>query len=162
MTPTAVFVLQTLWFAAAWAVLARLVAWPLTLRLAPEQAVAAWLAPQMFRVLGLGLLVPALSPGMPAAFAIPTAVGDSLTATLALAAFVSLRRGLSAGIPLAWACTAVGVADGLHALAQAAHSRPSPVRMRMRSRSRVFSSFTGIRNAMRRAAVATSWGGPRS
>jgi hypothetical protein len=71
-------------------------------------------------VLGLGLLVPNLSPGMPSAFAIPTAIGDSLTAALAVTAFVALERRHRAGMALAWACTLVGAADLLHALPQAA------------------------------------------
>ena len=74
----------------------------------------------MFRVLGVGLLVPNLAPGMPASFAVPTAVADSLTAALAAAAFVSLRRGWSAGRGLAWACTLVGTLDLLIAFPHAA------------------------------------------
>ena len=107
------------WFTTAWAVLARLVVWPWSQRLAPHQCVAVWVAPQMFRVLGLGLLVPNLSPGMPPEFAVPTALGDSLTAILAMAAFVALRRDQRSGTLLAWACTLTGVADGLHALSLA-------------------------------------------
>ena len=120
MSPTAVFVLQLVWFAVAWAALARFVVWPWSMRLAPHRAVAVWIAPQMFRVLGLGLLVPNLSPGMPSSFSVPTAVGDSLTALLALIAFVALQRERRSGYLFAWACTAVGVADGLHALSLAA------------------------------------------
>ena len=120
MKPTLVFILQITWFTAVWATVARFVVWPWAERLEPHRAVAVWVAPQMFRVLGLGLLVPNLSPDMPSAFAVPTAIGDSLTAVLALAAFVTLQRGRSAGFRLAWACTIVGTADGLHALTLAA------------------------------------------
>jgi hypothetical protein len=73
----------------------------------------------MFRVLGLGLLVPNLSPGMPASFAATTAVGDAITALLALTAFVALRRRARVGFGLAWACTLVGSLDGVLAVSQA-------------------------------------------
>jgi hypothetical protein len=126
MNPAVIFVLQVVWFAAAWAVLALLVVWPWTRRLAPKHAVAVWVAPQMFRVLGLGLLVPNLAPGMPPAFAFPTAAGDSLTAVLALAAFVTLLRDRRGGYLLAWACTVVGSVDGIHALFQAARLGVAP------------------------------------
>jgi hypothetical protein len=80
----------------------------------------------MFRVLGLGLLVPNLSPGMPHGFALATAVGDSVTASLALAAFLALRRGSRRGRPLAWACTVVGTLDLLVAFPHALHSGALP------------------------------------
>jgi len=54
-----------------------------------------WIAPQMFHALGLGLLVPNLSPGISEAFGIPTAAVDFFTAILALLAFVDLFRGCS-------------------------------------------------------------------
>lgn len=74
----------------------------------------------MFRVLGVGLLVPNLSPGMPAEFATITAAADSLTAVLAAAAFVGLRRGWHTARGLAWACTLVGSIDILVAFPHAA------------------------------------------
>jgi hypothetical protein len=120
MSTTTVFAVQIVWFLVAWATLARLAVWPWSRRLSPEASVAVWIAPQMFRILGLGLLVPNLSPGMPSAFAVPTAIGDSLTAVLALFAFAALQRRHGAGFVLAWACTVVGAADLLHALSQAA------------------------------------------
>jgi hypothetical protein len=80
----------------------------------------------MFRVLGVGLLVPNLSPGMPRDFALATALGDSLTAGLALAAFVALRRGSRRGRSLAWALTAVGTLDLLAAFAHALHAGALP------------------------------------
>jgi hypothetical protein len=119
MSPPAVFVIQFAWFAAAWAVVAVLAVWPWSRTLDPPRAVSVWVAPQMFRILGLGLLVPNLSPGMPAAFAVPTAIGDSVTAALALAAFVALQRNRPGGDGLAWACTVVGSADLMHALVSA-------------------------------------------
>src|SRR5262245_40232226 len=74
----------------------------------------------MFRVLGVGLLVDNLSPGMPTEFAVSTAVGDSLTAVLAALAFTGLRRGWRSARGLAWACTIVGSLDLLVAFPHAA------------------------------------------
>jgi len=74
----------------------------------------------MFRVLGLGLLVPNLSPGMPSEFAFSTATGDSLTAVLAALAFIGLRRGWRQARVLTWACTGVGTLDLLIAFPHAA------------------------------------------
>lgn len=120
MNPVPLFVVQFLWFLAAWAVLGVQFALPALRHRARADAVALCSAPQMFRVLGLGLLVPNLAPGLPRAFALPTAVGDGVTAGLALAAVVALRRRWRAGWALAWACHVVGVADLCLALPHAA------------------------------------------
>jgi hypothetical protein len=120
MEPIALFVLQFLWFLLAWSLIARFALWPGSARLSPDARLAAWIAPQMFRVLGVGLLVPNLSPGMPAGFAVPTAAADSLTAALAASAFLGLRRGWAGARGLAWACTLVGSADLLFAFPHAA------------------------------------------
>lgn len=116
----AIFAVQLAWFTLAFAAVARLAVWPWSQRLSPMRSVAVWVGPQMSRVLGWGLLAPNLSPGMPAEFAIPTVIGDSATAVLALLAFVSLMRGARIGYPLAWLTTVVGIADGLHAMTTAA------------------------------------------
>jgi len=65
----------------------------------------------MFRALGLGLLVPNLSPGISQEFAIPTAAVDFFTAILALLAFVGLLRGWRLARFLTWACTLIGLGD---------------------------------------------------
>lgn len=121
MVPTAaVFVAQLVWFTVVFAVVVRKVLWPWSERLGPSRRAALWVAPQMSRALGLGLLVPNLSPGMPAAMAVPTAIGDMTTALLALAAFVTLHDGHRLGPWLGWACMIVGILDGAHALTTAA------------------------------------------
>ena len=121
--PAAVFVLQVTWFTVAFATVAILVVWPWTGGFAPERRAAFWIAPQMSRALGLGLLVPNLSPGMPAEMAVPTAIGDSLTAVLAWVAFVTLFKGHRIGPLAGWACMLVGIADGSHAVTTAARLR---------------------------------------
>jgi hypothetical protein len=120
MEPIAFFVLQFLWFLFAWSLITRFVLWPWSAALSPDARLSVWIAPEMFRVLGVGLLVPNLSPGMPAEFAVPTAIADSLTAVLAAAAFVGLRRGWAAARGLAWTCTVVGSIDILVAFPHAA------------------------------------------
>ena len=119
MDPLPIFVLQLGWFLAAWAALAYFVVWPWSRRLSPNAGLSVWVAPQMFRVLGLGLLVPNLAPAMPRDFAVATAVGDSLTAGLALLAFVGLHRGWGAARGLTWACMLVGSLDLLVAFPHA-------------------------------------------
>lgn len=120
MQPLAVFVLQFAWFLLAWSLIVYFVVWPWSGQLSPNARLSAWVAPEMFRVLGFGLLVPSLSPGMPAEFAFATVVGDSLTAFLAALAFVGLRLGWRAARGLVWACTVVGTLDLLVALPHAA------------------------------------------
>ena len=120
MEPIALFILQFLWFLLAWSLIAYFLLWPWSARLLPDARLSVWVAPEMFRVLGIGLLVPNLSPGMPAEFAITTAAADSLTAVLAASAFLGLRLGWGAARGLAWACTLVGSLDLLIAFPHAA------------------------------------------
>ena len=122
MEPFAVFVLQFLWFLLAWSLIAWFVVWPWTARLSSDSRLCAFVAPEMFRVLGVGLLVPNLSPGMPIEFAASTAAGDSLTAVLAALAFTGLRRAWRTARAFAWACTIVGSLDLLIAFPHAAHT----------------------------------------
>jgi hypothetical protein len=118
--PLVLFVSQFLWFLFAWSLIAYFVLWPWSARLSPDARLSVWVVPEMFRILGLGLLVPNLSPGMPSEFAVSTAVGDALTALLAALAFIGLRQGWPAARGLAWACTVVGTLDLLIAFPHAA------------------------------------------
>ena len=118
--PLVLFAFQFLWFLFAWSLIAYFVLWPLSARLSPKARLSTWVAPEMFRVLGVGLLVPNLSPGMPSGFAVSTAAGDSLTALLATLAFIGLRQGWSSARGLAWTCTIVGSLDLLVAFPHAA------------------------------------------
>ena len=120
MNPLAIFVPQFVWFLFAWSLITCFVLWPWSARLSPDARLSVWVAPEMFRVLGVGLLVPNLSPGMPTEFAVSTAAGDSLTALLAALAFVGLRKGWSSARGLAWACTVIGSLDLLVAFPHAA------------------------------------------
>jgi len=120
MSPIALFVLQFLWFSAAWGVIVYYVIWPWSLSFDTNRRLALWVAPEAFRVLGVGLLVPNLSPGMPMEFAIPTACADVTTAVLALSSFVALQRSSRSARTLVWLCTIVGVSDLLIAFPHAA------------------------------------------
>jgi hypothetical protein len=118
--PIALFILQFVWFLFAWCLITYLVLWPWSAPLSADARLSVWVAPEMFRALGIGLLVPNVSPGMPAEFAITTAAADSLTAVLAAGAFVGLRRRWGWARGAAWACTLVGSLDALIAFPHAA------------------------------------------
>ena len=120
MSPVLLFVVQFLWFLIAWAVLAALFVAPKLRSYPASDALAMCISPQLFRILGVGLLVPNLAPDMPRSFAVPTAAGDSLTALLALISVIGLRRRWQPARNVAWACNLVGVADLTIALPHAA------------------------------------------
>lgn len=120
MNPATAFVLQFSWFLVTWAALAILFVRPAIAHLDPNDALAFWIAPQLFRVLGVGLLVPNLAPDLPNSFGLPTALGDAATAFLALMSVVALRRRWASARVLAWTCSVVGTADLAIALPHAA------------------------------------------
>jgi hypothetical protein len=111
MDPRPIFVAQLWWFLLCWGLITYFVIWPWARRLRLRDRLSLFIAPEMFRVLGIGLLVPSLSPGMPSEFAVPTAIGDSLTALLSAAAFIALQRGSGPAKALVWAATVAGMAD---------------------------------------------------
>lgn len=111
MNPAPLLLFQFLWFSIAWTVVAVLLVLPRLRGRDPADAVALCTSPQMFRVAGVGLLVPNLAPGMPWAFAAPTAALDALTAALAVGAVVALSKRRPWAFKLAWACHLVGMAD---------------------------------------------------
>src|SRR5688572_6570231 len=120
MSVTFYFFVQFLSFLIAWSVVAVLLLAPSLEHRHKNDVLAIWLTPQLFRTLGIGLLVPNLSPGMPRSFALPTAVGDSLTAVLALVAIVALVKRRSYALKAVWICNVIGSADLLIALPHAA------------------------------------------
>lgn len=120
MNPTPLFVAQFAWFLVAWSTLAVVLAAPRLAALPDEQALAVVVAPQLFRVLGVGLLVPNLAPGLPTELALPTAIGDVTTALLAWVTLLALHAESPHARRLAWACTAVGAGDLAIALPHAA------------------------------------------
>lgn len=116
MNPLPVFVIQILWFLLAWSVIAILFIEPRLRGRDLHDALSVWIAPHLFRVLGLGLLVEQLSPGLSKEFAASTAVGDFITAVLALVSLIALRGRWSLAIPIVWVFNIFGSADLLIAL----------------------------------------------
>jgi hypothetical protein len=111
MQPSHYFAIQFLWFLLAWSVIAGWLIEPALRRWELHDALACWVSPHLFRVLGVGLLVPNLSPGLPREFALATAVGDSLTALLALVALVALRHRWRRARALVWIFNLIGSLD---------------------------------------------------
>jgi hypothetical protein len=114
------FVIQFVWFLVAWATIAKLLVSPVIERFDINDKLAVWLAPQLFRVLGVGLLVQNLAPDLPQSFALPTAIGDSLTAMAALIAIIALRQRWSSARLFVLVCNIVGSVDLMIALPHAA------------------------------------------
>jgi hypothetical protein len=97
-----------------WGLVVAKYCWPILRRLGRDDALRPLLALHSFRFIGLGFIVPGVvSPSLPAAFAVPAAVGDLGAATLALLAFVFLPQRV--GTALTWAFTLWGTADLLFA-----------------------------------------------
>jgi hypothetical protein len=115
-----VFGLQFLWFVLVWAAIANLFVVPMTKGMEKNDQIVVWLSPQLFRVLGLGLLVENLAPSLPLSFALPTAIGDCLTALLALISIIALHQNWAWARRLAWVCNIVGSLDLAIALPHAA------------------------------------------
>lgn len=114
------FIIQFFWFLIAWAVIAKLFVLPRTKGLEQNDKLLVWLSPQLFRVLGLGLLVENLAPSLPISFSLPTAIGDCLTAVLALISIIALHQKWALAQKLALACNIIGSLDLAIALPHAA------------------------------------------
>jgi hypothetical protein len=75
-------------------------------------AAIALVFPHCFRHVGLLYLsTAAVPPGVPAAFAAPTAYGDLATALLAVATVIALQKNEKLGRGLAWVFNVVGLGD---------------------------------------------------
>lgn len=120
MDPAQVFVSQFVGSLVAWSVLAACWIAPAMRAWALEDRLALTTTPLMLRFLGLGLLVDQLSPGLDAAFARNTAIGDSITAVLAVLATIGLRRRWASARGLAWGAHLIGAIDLAIALPTAA------------------------------------------
>ena len=86
----------------------------------PQQVLTPILLLNSLRYLGLLFLAPGVTvPGMPQEFAVPAAVGDLITAMLALVALYSLRRNLPTTTLLVGLFNIVGFTDLLSAITNA-------------------------------------------
>lgn len=87
-------------------------------QLTAKQLLVPLLLLQCLRHLGLMFLMPgAVQPGLPAAFAVPAATGDFISATLAMTALVLIHRRSSWALPMTWLFTVVGTLDFAMAIA---------------------------------------------
>jgi hypothetical protein len=77
-------------------------------------ALSILLLPQIFRHVGISLLVTEIvDPTFPAAMARQTAIGDTLAALLAWVALISLRAGWRHAVAAVWVFNVVGLTDML-------------------------------------------------
>ncbi len=107
-----IFGLNILGTFAAFALLARLYAWPWLRTLSRHEALSLLLLPHMFRFVGLSFLEQGVvSPSLPAALAVPAAYGDLAAALFAMAAVVALSRRAPWALPLVWVFNLWGTTD---------------------------------------------------
>jgi len=109
-------------------VIAKLYAWPWLRARDRDQALVSLVAPHMFiRFLGLSLLVPGVvSPGLPAAFAVPAAYGDFVAGILAIAATIALAKRASWALVAVWIFNIWGAGDLLFAFYSGPHAQIQP------------------------------------
>jgi hypothetical protein len=116
MSIQALYGLSILMSFVAFGVLTMLYIWPRLRIWERDDAVAALIAPHMFRFIGLSFLVPGVvSPSLPRAFAVPAAYGDLVAAILAVAATIAISRRASLASLLVWLFNVWGAADLLFA-----------------------------------------------
>ena len=107
-----IFVLQMVLSLAAWGSIALWLVVPYVRTLPKRRALLLLLIPQMFRHIGVTLLVPGVvSPDIPAAFALPTAIGDTTTQLLAVLTIACLHQGWRYAFPMAWVTNTFGLID---------------------------------------------------
>jgi hypothetical protein len=108
-----------------WGLIAAQYLWPALRNRSRADALRPLLYLHAFRFVGLAFLIPGVvSPDLPAAFALPAAVGDIVASILALASLALLR--LKAGIALVWVFNIWGAADLLYAFYAGNHSNLAP------------------------------------
>ena len=120
MNSVYLFAIQFVWFLVVWATIAKLFVSPFVQRFELNDKFSIWLLPQLFRVLGVGLLVQNLAPDLPYSFALPAAIGDSITSILALFSIIALQNKWTSARSLVLVCNVIGSLDLAIALAHAA------------------------------------------
>ena len=125
MQTTQLLVLQFTLSLAAYAAIGGWFVWPWLQRAPRRTALSILLLPQLFRHVGVTLMVPGvIDPGLPMDFAHQTAIGDIMAVGLAWVALVSLRVGRPFAITAVWSFNIIGLADLLFNLATAARLGP--------------------------------------
>jgi hypothetical protein len=106
LTSVFVYVLLALWYV-----------WPSLTKLSRNSALIPLLFVQMFRYLGLIVLVTdMIDPKLPRDFLSRAAYGDLLAAALALASIFALRSNWRVAIPLVWVFSLWGFVDLLNGM----------------------------------------------
>lgn len=119
MTATILFTTQVALSFLSYGLIARWFIYPRLRDRSLRDALTPLLLFQTFRTLGLIFLVPTLVDAtLPAAFAVPGAVGDMLAVFLAFAALIAVRAGWRGAPALVWFFTVVGLLDFLNAFVQ--------------------------------------------
>ena len=102
----------------AWALCVTRYVWPRLKGIDRVEALRAIATLHSFRFFGLAFLLPGfVGPALPAAFAVPTAYGDFVTALLAMLVLLTARERVL--LPLAWVFNVFGAADLIMATVQA-------------------------------------------
>jgi hypothetical protein len=120
MNSVYLFVIQFVWFLVVWTTIAELFVSPFVRRFEINDKLSIWLLPQLFRVLGVGLLVQNLAPDLPYSFALPTAIGDAITSVLALISIIALQKKWASARSIVLVCNVIGSLDLAIALPHAA------------------------------------------
>jgi hypothetical protein len=120
MNSVYLFVIQFVWFLVVWTTIAKLFVSPFVQRSEINDQLSIWLMPQLFRVLGVGLLVQNLAPDLPYSFALPTALGDFITSILAFISILALQKKWPSARSLVLVCNVIGSLDLAIALPHAA------------------------------------------
>jgi hypothetical protein len=127
MPPAALLVGQMATSLIGWSLMFAWVVWPALARLSRRDALLPLVIVQCFRHIGATMLAPGVAAAtIPPEFAVPTAIGDTITVALALSAAVALRRRWKAAIALVWAMNVVGAVDMLHNAFNAARFEAAP------------------------------------
>jgi hypothetical protein len=119
MKATLSFAIQITFSLITFGLIARWYIYPHLRERSLREALTPLLLFETFRTLGLINFVPSLvDAALPAAFAIPEAVGDMLAVVLAFAALIAVRSGWRAAPALVWLFTVAGLADFITAFVQ--------------------------------------------
>lgn len=117
MTVVQVFAVQVVLSTAAWCMIAWRFVIPALKGRRREDALAILITPQMFRHIGMTMLVPGVvATALPAEFSNSVAYGDLATAVLALLSFAALKAKWSWALWLVWLMNGVGTVDLVHNL----------------------------------------------
>ena len=116
MDVRAVFGLSILMSFVAFGLTTKLYILPRIRVLPRDDALVPLILPHAFRFIGLSFLVPGVvSPSLPAAFAVPAALGDLVAAILAVAATLAVNGRASWATAVVWVFHVWGAVDLLHA-----------------------------------------------